>query len=109
MSLLAHVGMTFMCPHGIPGQVVPGSPRATVNGMPVATMADQFIIAGCPFTLPGGKPQPCVKVQWLVPATRLTVNGSPVILQSSTGLCLSADQVPNGPPNLIPNSRVMAQ
>jgi len=109
MSFLAHVGMTLMCPHGIPGQVVPGSPRVLVNGMPAASLADQFLIAGCPFTLPGGKPQPCVKVQWLVPAARVLINGNPAILQSSVGLCLSADQIPNGPPNLIPQTRVMGQ
>jgi hypothetical protein len=37
-------------------------------------------------------------VQWLVPALRVLVNGSPPILATSVGLCLSADQIPAGPP-----------
>jgi hypothetical protein len=39
-----------------------------------------------------------VRVQWLVPATRVFVNGQPAILQTSAGLCLSAEQIPQGPP-----------
>ncbi len=95
---LFHAGATAMCPHG--GQVtdIPSSPRVMVGGMPVATMADLCTVAGCAFTVPPGKPQPCVLVRWLVPAARVTVMGQPVILQTSTGLCQSADQIPNGPP-----------
>ena len=43
-------------------------------------------------------PHPCVRVQWLVPALRVKVNLAPVILQTSVGLCLAADQAPQGPP-----------
>jgi hypothetical protein len=75
--------------------------RVKVGGQPVAVMADQFTVAGCSFTVPPNKPQPCAKVQWLVPAARVRVGGSPVILATSTGLCQSADQIPAGPPNVI--------
>jgi hypothetical protein len=40
-------------------------------------------------------------VQWLVPATRVLVNGQPAILQTSTGLCLSVEQIPAGPPTVV--------
>ena len=30
---------------------------------------------------------------------RVTVGGQPAILQTSTGLCLSAEQIPQGPPH----------
>jgi len=69
-----------------------------VGGQAVVTASDTFTIAGCPFTVPGPKPQPCVKVQWLVPATRVTVHGQKVLLKDSQGLCQSADQIPAGPP-----------
>jgi hypothetical protein len=95
---LVHVGATVLCTHGIPVQIVPGSPRVLVSGMPVATMVDQYLVAGCPFTLPGPKPSPCIKVQWLVPAVRVLVNGAPPIINTSAGLCLSPEQVPQGPP-----------
>lgn len=98
---VVHVGAGIACPHGAPAQVAPGSPRVLVGGQPVATMADQFPVAGCPFQVPvgaGTKPQPCVRVQWTVPATRVVAGGSPVLLATSTGLALSAEQIPAGPP-----------
>ena len=35
-----HVGAQAMCPHGGQVPTVPGSPRVTVGGQPVATLAD---------------------------------------------------------------------
>lgn len=99
-SPLFHVGAQAICPHGGQVSTTPGSPRVTVGGQPVATTADTFLIAGCAFTV-GTKPQPCTKVQWLVPAMRVKVGGQPVVLQSSTGLCQSADQIPAGPPSIV--------
>ncbi|HEX9775211.1 MAG TPA: hypothetical protein VGB83_06495 [Actinomycetota bacterium] len=95
---LFHVGAVAMCPHG--GQVQNATPNARVlaSGMPVVTMAGQSLVAGCLFTLPNGKPQPCVRVQWTTPAVRTLVNGAPPILQTTTGICLSAEQIPQGPP-----------
>ena len=98
---LFHVGATAICPHAGQVTTIPTNPRVLVSGMPVATMGDTFLVGGCAFTLPGGKPQPCVKVQWLVPATRVLVNGQPVILQTSVGLCQSAEQIPQGPPTVV--------
>lgn len=94
---LFHVGATAMCPHGGPVTTIPSAPRVLVNGMPVATMGDTYLIAGCAFNI-AGAPHPCVRVQWLVPAARVLVNGMPAILQTSVGLCLAADQAPQGPP-----------
>ena len=67
-----------------------------VSGQPVATVADQTLVAGCVFNV-SGSPHPCVKVQWLTPAARVLVNGQPPVLQASVGLCQSADQSPQGP------------
>lgn len=100
-GFLFHVGATAICPHGGQVSVVPSSPRVLVGGQPVATLADTYPIAGCTFTVPGPKPQPCVTVRWLVPAVRVTVGGQPAILQTSTGLCQSAEQIPQGPPSVV--------
>jgi len=99
-SPLFHVGATAMCPHGGQVSTIPSSMRVLVGGQPVATMGDTFLVAGCAFTVPPSKPQPCVKVQWLVPATRVRVGGQFAILQSSSGLCQSAEQIPGGPPSV---------
>jgi hypothetical protein len=40
-------------------------------------------------------------VQWLVPAARVKASLSPVVLQASVGLCLAADQAPQGPPVVV--------
>ena len=98
---LFHVGAVAICPHGGQMSVVSGNTRVLVSGQPVATMADQYLIAGCAFTVPPGKPQPCIRAQWLTPATRVVVNGQPAILQSSTGLCLSPEQAPQGAPIIV--------
>jgi hypothetical protein len=74
--------------------------RVLVSGMQVATVADQFLVVGCAFTVPPSKPQPCVRVQWTTPAARVLVNGQPVILQTSVGVCVSAEGIPAGPPIL---------
>lgn len=83
------------CPHGGTVSIVSTSP-ASASGTPVATTADTFTIAGCPFTLPGPKPSPCVRVLWLIPDLRVTSGGNPTLSRSSIGLCLSADSIPQG-------------
>lgn len=97
---LLHVGAAAQCPHAGQVSVVTSNTRVLVSGQPVATLADTYPIAGCAFTVPGPKPQPCLTVRWLVPAARVRVNGSPALLQTSAGLCQSAEQVPQGPPTV---------
>jgi uncharacterized Zn-binding protein involved in type VI secretion len=99
-GLLCHVGATAICAHGGQVSVISTNTRVLVSGQPVATLGDTYPIVGCPFTV-SGNPHPCVKVQWLVPAARVTVNGQPVILQTSSGMGLSAEQVPQGPPTIV--------
>ena len=76
--------------------------RVTVNGQPVALISDRIIATGCPFTIPPGKPQPCVLATWLMPSTRVTINGQPAMVVAAPGpgpgIFQSADQIPNGPP-----------
>ena len=99
-GLLYHVGATAVCAHGGQVSVISTNTRVLVSGQPVATLGDTYPIAACPFNV-GSSPHPCVKVQWLVPAARVTVNGQPVILQTSSGMGLSADQTPQGPPTIV--------
>lgn len=89
------------CPHGGPVTIAPGNARVTILGQPVATMANMFTVAGCPFQVPigtGTKPQPCVRIQYTAPATRVMAMGQPLILATSAGLCQSAEQIPQGAP-----------
>jgi hypothetical protein len=98
---LLHVNATVNCPHGAKANIVSSNQRVKVSGMAVATVSDVTTVAGCPFQVPvgaGTKPQPCVKVQWTAPATRVKVNGQFVLLSMSSGLCQSAEQIPQGAP-----------
>jgi hypothetical protein len=96
-GFLFHVNATATCPHGGQVQVVPSNTRVLVGGQPVATVADLHTVVGCVFMV-GPKPQPCVLVTWITPATRILVNGQPALLQTSVGLCKSVEQIPQGPP-----------
>ena len=100
-GFLFHVGASAICPHGGQISTTSSNTRVFVSNQAVATSADLSTVAGCAFTLPNGKPQPCVKVQWLVPAARVMVNRQPALLQTSTALCQSAEQIPQGPPTVI--------
>jgi hypothetical protein len=90
-GFLYHAGASAQCPHGGQIQVIPIVPRVFVCGFPVATMTDPTIVAGCII------PKPCVKAQWIVPASRILVSGRPALVQSSIGICQSPDQSPQGP------------
>jgi hypothetical protein len=93
-----HVGAIATCPHGGMLNLVVASPRVMVSGMPAAVITDQGLVAGCAFTLPGGKPQPCVTTKWIVGATRVMANGAPLLINPSVALCQSVEQIPGGPP-----------
>ena len=101
---VVHVGASIICPHAGTVSVITSNTRVLVGGQPAATLADTYPIAGCPFQIPtpgGPKPQPCVTARWFTPATRVLVNGQPVIVQTSSGLCQSIEQIPQGPPTVV--------
>ena len=101
---ILHLGATVLCSHG--GQALPTapSPRVLVSGMPIATIAAPYAVAGCPFVPPGGN-GPCVTAQWVVGAVRVISVGQPVAIMTGVAVC-----VPTGTP-LMPVSaqtRVLA-
>jgi hypothetical protein len=96
---VVQLGAVMLCPHGGQVSTITADTRVTVSGAPAATVTDTFPIAGCAF-MAGPKPQPCVTARWLVAATRVFVMGNPVVIQAATGLCFSAEQIPQGPPTV---------
>jgi hypothetical protein len=88
-----------LCPHG--GTVMLGTTAdaiCQIDGGFALLLTDVHPVAGCPFLKPGAIPSPCVTVRWLTGATQTKVNQTPVLLQTSSGLCFSAEQIPQGPP-----------
>ncbi|MDH3657593.1 MAG: DUF4280 domain-containing protein [Nitrosopumilus sp.] len=100
-SEIVQVGATITCPHMGNVTAITSNTRVKVSGQPVVTMSDTFTVAGCTFLATSPSPQPCILVRWLVPATRVRINGQQVILKTSTGICQSAAQAPQGPPNIL--------
>ncbi len=94
---------TVQCPHG--GTVTLTTPNTVcqIDGGYALLLTDQHSVAGCPFQKPTTPPvpSPCVLVRWTTGATQNKVNQTPVLLQSSSGLCYSADQTPQGPPIVV--------
>ncbi|NDJ78492.1 MAG: hypothetical protein GYB65_19760 [Chloroflexi bacterium] len=103
MSELLTKDAQIMCTHGGTVQIQTSNQSVKINGQPVVTINDTYTVSGCPFQIPigtGTKPQPCVRIQWTTAATRVRVGGQPVLLQASSGLGLSAELIPQGPPSV---------
>ncbi len=92
-----HMGAVVLCAHG--GQATPTvpSPRVLVSGMPIATIAAPYTVAGCAFVPPSGN-GPCVTAQWVVGSVQVISEGQPVAILSGMAVC-----VPTGTP-LVPVS-----
>ena len=91
---ILHMGAVVTCAHG--GQAVPTvpSPCVFVSGMPIATIAAPYAIAGCPFVPIAGN-GPCVIGQWVVGAVQVMSQGQPVAIMTGVSVC-----VPTGTPML---------
>jgi hypothetical protein len=99
MSQLLTTASTLQCPHGGSVSIASSNTKAKASGSALALSTDTFTIAGCPFQIPvgtGSVPHPCVRVQWTRVNTKTLVNGQPTLSTASVGLCLAADQVPQG-------------
>jgi hypothetical protein len=91
---ILHLGATVLCSHG--GQAVPAapSPRVLVSGMPAATIAAPYVVAGCAF-VPSAGNGPCVTAQWAVGALQVTSEGQPLAIMTGMATC-----IPTGTPLL---------
>jgi hypothetical protein len=88
-------GVTITCPHGARAVATPRATRVNLDKKPPLLADDVMTIAGCPFVV-GVVPSPCMRVQWIMPATRMMIESSAPLLSSSVGLCLNAAGAPQG-------------
>ena len=89
------LGCTIECPHGGQATVTPGNTRVKVGGDFALLATDAMTIAGCSFNV-ASVSVPCVTIQWSIPASRVTVGGQQVLLETSAGACLNAAGTPQG-------------
>jgi hypothetical protein len=87
---------TIQCMHGGTAILTTTNTSLFADGAPVLLESDISIVAGCPFTLPGPKPSPCVKIEWSAGAQQVTVNGTAALIQSSIGKCYSPESALQG-------------
>lgn len=95
MTPLLTATSTVMCPHAGMAQLLPSQSEALVRGAPVLLQSERHPIVGCVFA-PGGVPSPCLSIQWVTGTLQAQLRGTPMLLQSSVGLCLNALQAPQG-------------
>jgi hypothetical protein len=95
---LLDAGAVIGCPHGgrVAATTTPlGGVR--IQGAAVATATHAYVVTGCPHTVDGVH-TPCVAVRWSADGSGVTVDGAPVLLDTSAAQCFTAAFVPQGPP-----------
>jgi hypothetical protein len=94
---ILHVGAVVTCSHGGMATPTAPSPSVMVSGMPIATIAAPYAVAGCAFVPPAGN-GPCVTGRWVLGALQVMSHGQPVAILSGVSIC-----TPTGTP-LLPIS-----
>ncbi len=95
-GFLLHQGATVQCMHSGQAQPTAPNPRVLVSGQPTVLITAPYIVAGCTLPPPPGANGPCVTGQWLSGTARVTSNGQPLVVISSSSIC-----APTGTPLLI--------
>jgi len=84
------------CTHGAKATLTTSNAKVRVDGSYALLESDIHLVSGCPFTVPGPKPQPCVRIEWSAGATMVKVSDTAVLVMSSVGKCISAEGATQG-------------
>lgn len=95
MGFLLDAGATITCPHAGTASMTPRITKVKLGGQPPLVVDDVVTITGCSLNI-SGAPSPCLQVQWQMPALRVKVESSAVLLDTSVGLCVNAASAPQG-------------
>ncbi|HVJ02561.1 MAG TPA: hypothetical protein VM662_10280 [Sphingomonas sp.] len=93
---LVQFGAQVKCTHAGMATATAPNPRVTLGGAPSILITSPMAVAGCAMPPPPNGNGPCMTGQWTSGTTRVTSNGQPLVVQSSTSIC-----VPTGTPLLI--------
>jgi len=72
------------CVHQAPALLTASQAAVSVLGAPVLTASAQIGVVGCLFA-PGGVAQPCTQIRWTGVATKVMVQGKPLLLMPPPG------------------------
>lgn len=104
------IASSIQCMHGGQAILITSNTRLLVSGVPALLETDVPVVVGCPFTLPGPKYSPCVKIEWTGGSSQLTVGGIKVLIAASIGRCVSGEGATQGIAIVNPNQvRALAQ
>lgn len=84
------------CTHGGTATLITANVKLKIDGAPALLESDIHPVVGCPFTVPPGKPQPCIRIEWTAGAIKCKVDGTKVLIKTSIGKCISAEGATQG-------------
>jgi Domain of unknown function (DUF4280) len=99
---------TIQCTHGGSASVSPSNTKVTADGSPILVESDTHTVAGCPF-MKGNTPSPCTEIAWSAGASKVTINGTAVLVKSSVGQCKASGAVQGTAIIANTQSKVQAQ
>jgi hypothetical protein len=85
-----------MCVHGGKAILTTANAKLKIDGAPALLESDIHPVAGCPFTIPPTKPQPCIRIEWTAGAAMCKADGTKVLTNASVGKCISAEGATQG-------------
>ncbi|OAN36923.1 hypothetical protein [Mycolicibacterium iranicum] len=86
---------TIMCPHLGSAQLMTADVVAVADGTAILLETDVHVVVGCIFTV-GAKYSPCVRIEWTGGSDTVSIGGTPALVESSIGKCISAENAPQG-------------
>ena len=84
------------CTHGGTAMLTTANTKVKIDNSLALLESDVHSVAGCPFTLPGPKPSPCVRIEWTAGAIMCKCDETKVLVRSSVGKCISAEGLTQG-------------
>lgn len=100
LNVIVNSGSIIKCPHGGSVQIKATTLSVLPNGAKAVKWTDPATVSGCAHRA-GGRPQPCVKMSWLMGNPLYTVDGVPSVTFGSVGLCKNASNAPQGPAIIV--------
>jgi hypothetical protein len=98
-GFIVHFGASVACTHRATAQPTGVDRRVLVSGQPVATIAREYSVTGCPHNI-SGSPSPCLRGKWTSGSVRVRASGKALVLIDSTSVC-----TPNGFPLVISSTQ----
>ncbi|WP_445250856.1 hypothetical protein [Microcoleus sp. OTE_8_concoct_300] len=92
---------TVLCPHGGMANLLTANTKVFAARSPVLLESDIHPVIGCPFTLPGGKPSPCIRIEWSAGSTKTAANSTAPLLKNSIGKCYNAENAIQGVATIV--------